>query len=236
MTLQRRSLRSAPAVLNTADKAFWVTGWNEAVDALEAEQAQAVEPIGYIRHADKTFWPHPECAVYASVSPSLVPVYGHPAPPATSERAVEPVATVQCINGVTIGYLDVMQPVGTKLYTHLAPPPATSERAELIAGIKHELAEFAHNKTLETLLLDAANMLEADTQEIAGWKADQKENLRNQVELQRQINSLKAQQVAVPMTEAQIFECDPVPHVMFDQQRIDFARAIEAFHGIGAKP
>ena len=29
----------------------------------------------------------------------------------------EPVGTVQCINGVTIGYLDVMQPVGTKLYT-----------------------------------------------------------------------------------------------------------------------
>lgn len=28
----------------------------------------------------------------------------------------EPVATVQCINGITIGYLDVMQPVGTKLY------------------------------------------------------------------------------------------------------------------------
>jgi len=46
----------------------------------------------------------------------------------------------------------------------------------------------------------------------------------------------EAQQVAVPMTEAQIFACDPVPHVMFDQQRIDFARAIEAFHGItGAK-
>ena len=34
----------------------------------------------------------------------------------------EPVGSVQCINGVTIGYLDVMQPVGTKLYT--APQPA----------------------------------------------------------------------------------------------------------------
>jgi hypothetical protein len=33
----------------------------------------------------------------------------------------EPVATVQCINGLIIGYLDVMQPVGTKLYT--SPPP-----------------------------------------------------------------------------------------------------------------
>jgi hypothetical protein len=97
--------------------------------ALEAEQAQAVEPIGYIRHADKTFWPHPECAVYASVSPSLAPVYAHPAPPVEQAQAVEPVATVQCINGVTIGYLDVMQPVGTKLYTHPAPPPA-GERAK----------------------------------------------------------------------------------------------------------
>jgi hypothetical protein len=34
----------------------------------------------------------------------------------------EPVATVQCINGITIGYLEVMQPVGTKLYT--TPPAA----------------------------------------------------------------------------------------------------------------
>jgi hypothetical protein len=32
----------------------------------------------------------------------------------------EPVATVQCIHGITIGYLEIMQPVGTKLYT--APP------------------------------------------------------------------------------------------------------------------
>ena len=29
----------------------------------------------------------------------------------------EHVATVQCINGVTIGYLEKMLPVGTKLYT-----------------------------------------------------------------------------------------------------------------------
>lgn len=149
---------------------------------------------------------------------------------AEQAQAVEPVATVQCINGVTIGYLDVMQPVGTKLYTHPAPPPA-GERAELIAGIKHELAEFAHNKTLETLLLDAANMLESDAQEIAATER-QVEILSDELS-----NCGKAQQVAVPMTEAQIFACDPVPHVMFDQQRIDFARAIEAFHGItGAKP
>jgi len=41
-------------------------------------------------------------------------------------QAVEPVATVQCIHGVTIGYLDVMQPVGTPLYLHPPQPQATT--------------------------------------------------------------------------------------------------------------
>lgn len=58
-----------------------------AVARVLAEQAPAVEPIGYVRHADKTFWPHPECAVYASVSPSLAPVYAHPAPTPAGKRA-----------------------------------------------------------------------------------------------------------------------------------------------------
>jgi|GEM_PF-4225035 hypothetical protein len=117
--------------------------------ALEAEQAQAVEPIGYIRHADKTFWPHPECAVYASVSPSLAPVYAHPAPPVEQAQAVEPVATVQCINGVTIGYLDVMQPVGTRLYLHPAQTPAikqsltvAEQSAKLDAGMAKLLPQL----------------------------------------------------------------------------------------------
>ena len=147
--------------------------------------------------------------------------YTHPAPPA---QAVEPVATVQCINGVTIGYLDAMQPVGTKLYTHPAPPPAMGERAELIAGIKHELAEFAHNKTLETLLLDAADMLESDVSFI---------NEGN-----------KAQQVAVPApmsgyeiskwwaSENGLEDCDMCIHGDFEK----VVRAVEAHHKIGAKP
>ena len=37
----------------------------------------------------------------------------------------QPVATVQCIHGVTIGYLEVMQPVGTKLYTSPQEQPLT---------------------------------------------------------------------------------------------------------------
>ena len=123
------------------------------------------------------------------------------------------------------------------------------ERAKLIAGIKHELAEFAHNKTLETLLLDAADMLEADAQAMSNLLArihrdgGHYESEHGQIKavddadlIVAKLNALSdAQQVAVPMTEAQIFECDPVPHVMFDQQRIDFARAVEAHHGIGVK-
>ena len=216
MTIQRRSLRSAPAVLNPGDKAMWVTGWNEAVDALEAEQAQAVEPV----------------------------------------------ATVQCINGVTIGYLDVMQPVGTKLYLHPVPPLA-GERAELIADLR-----LNHEYCPKEVILEAADMLEADASQITKLESSL-DFYRRRVELLQTWQSkmrdpertiacdiiangqtlppenagdrykiqVEAQQVAVPMTEAQIFACDPVPHVMFDQQRIDFARAIEAFHGItGAKP
>lgn len=39
-----------------------------------------------------------------------------------------------------------------------------------------------------------------------------------------------------PLTDERIHNLDPLPHVMFDAHRIEFARAIEAAHGIGAKP
>jgi hypothetical protein len=48
------------------------------------------------------------------------------------------VATVQCINGITIGYLEVMQPVGTKLYT--TPPAAPmNEFEEAVAVVDNTL-------------------------------------------------------------------------------------------------
>ena len=53
---------------------------------------------------------------------------------AEQAQAVEPVATVQCINGVTIGYLDVMQPVGTKLYTHPVQTPAEAQQVAVPDG------------------------------------------------------------------------------------------------------
>lgn len=174
--------QAATALMDAMGKTYFTCRLGEQLDALEkaleAEQAQAVEPIGYIRHADKTFWPHPECAVYASVSPSLAPVYAHPAPPVEQAQAVEPLIWVRKdqLNQMASGFLlsAYRSTEGrtdlTPVFARPAPPPA------------------------------------------------------------------EAKQVAVPMTEAQIFACDPVPHEMFDQQRIDFARAIEAFHKIGAKP
>ena len=35
-----------------------------------------------------------------------------------------------------------------------------------------------------------------------------------------------------PLTDEEIHNLDPFPHKLFDQERLDFARAIEAAHGI----
>jgi len=64
----------------------------------------------------------------------------------TKQPAQEPVATVQCIHGVTIGYLDVMQPVGTKLYIspNVAEPRPKREWVGLTFDEKYDLA---HHET-----------------------------------------------------------------------------------------
>jgi hypothetical protein len=56
-----------------------------------------------------------------------------------AQPAQEHVATVQCIHGITIGYLEIMQPVGTKLYT--APPQRTW--VGLTSKDLNEIFEFA---------------------------------------------------------------------------------------------
>lgn len=167
-----------------------------AVARVLAEQAQAVEPIGYIRHADKTFWPHPECAVYASVSPSLAPVYAHPA------------------------------------------PPLAGERAELIADLR-----LNHEYCPKEVILEAADMLEADAQELQATE--------RQVEILSDDLSKcsKAQKVAVPdkrepLTFDQIDALENRVYMqtthkgrpMFEYVNA-IIRAVEAHHGItGAKP
>lgn len=40
------------------------------------------------------------------------------------------------------------------------------------------------------------------------------------------------QPASKPLTDAEIHNLDPCPHAMFDGERIDFARAVEAAHGI----
>jgi hypothetical protein len=239
------------AIRDSVDALLHKGGYNEESSArhqlammnfdVESEQAQAVEPIGYVRHADKTFWPHPECAVYASVSPSLAPVYAHPAPPLAGERA-ELIADLRlnheyCPKEVILEAADMLEAdvslinEGNKAQQVAVPAGSdmTPERAAFfMRRFKKEEKLLGPNeqKAIDYVLA----MLEADAQEL--------EATERQVEILSDDLSKcsKAQQVAVPMTEAQIFACDPVPHVMFDQQRIDFARAIEAFHGIGAKP
>mgnify|MGYP000029008702 CR=1 FL=1 len=59
----------------------------------------------------------------------------------------EPVATVRCINGITIGYLEVMQPVGTKLYT--TPPQRKPLTDEELYKVFPAIATYTKaNKTL----------------------------------------------------------------------------------------
>jgi hypothetical protein len=58
--------------------------------------------------------PAPDCKETGICVASGLACFGQP--------AQEPVGTVQCMNGVTIGYLEIMQPVGTKLYTTAAQP------------------------------------------------------------------------------------------------------------------
>jgi hypothetical protein len=127
-------------------------------------------------------------------------------------QSVEPVATVQCVRGVTIGYLDVMQPVGTKLYLHPAPPLA-GERAELIARLR-DYDEYDNNKQA---MSDAADMLEADAQAVPDKREpltfDQIDALENRVYMQTTHKG----------------------RPMFEYVNA-IIRAVEKHHGIGAKP
>ena len=74
-----------------------------------------------------------------------------------------------------------------------------TSREALIKAIKHELAEFAHNKVLETLLLDSVDMLEADAQ-FDTW-AKNPYTLALQKSIAEDYEPKQAQQVAVPATD-----------------------------------
>ncbi len=75
--------------------------------------------------------------------------------------------------------------------------PLPVEREALIKRLC-KAANYLHGTPGMALLKEAADMLAADAQEIAGWSADQKENMDAMCDMQKEINDLKAQQVAVP--------------------------------------
>ena len=183
------------AIRDSVDALLHKGGYNEESSArhqlammnfdVESEQAQLVEPIGYVRHADKTFWPHPECAVYASVSPSLAPVYAHPAPPPAKAQHDLPLELLERLSK-TLTNLGYSTPEG---------------------GMEHFGAR------IESQLYN----------------------------LCRGVDSILAQQVAVPMTNGEIYTAyitaaSQTLRPQDERIALAFARAIEAFHGIGDKP
>ena len=216
MTLQRRSLRSAPAVLNTSDKAVWVTGWNEAVDALEAELAQAVEPVAWLVYVAEV---QNQYVVDDIDDPQLVddctnhnaevtPLYTHPAPPATGERA-ELIEQLRALS-VTMG--DVQK------------------SADMLEADAYQLKN-AH-ATIAGLMIDAEAQQVAvpfikhpnpahHTSDFAT------EHLRDVVEYAKGINAALELWIASAQSGVTTTPC-PVVYTK--------TRAIEKHHGIGAKP
>jgi len=95
-----------------------------------------------------------------------------------------------------------------KIVAMLNAAIAAEEAKTAPSGDREKLISWQHDRAkkytsqgypeLANFATKTADMLAADAQEIAGWREDQKENLKNQMELQAKINDLKAQQVAVP--------------------------------------
>jgi hypothetical protein len=82
---------------------------------------------------------------------------------ALAQPEQELVATVQCIHGITIGYLEIMQPVGTKLYT--APPQRPW--VGLMRGVRVEgdtvVIKVQSNNEARLLCSELVNEMEKNT-------------------------------------------------------------------------
>ena len=87
---------------------------------------------------------------------------------------------------------------------------------------KHMRSFVDHSKTSEVPLYSEP-LANHELQCVCGavWCGDEMVHLPNKAQPQRK-----------PLMDEEIHRLDPLPHEMFDQQRIDFARAIEAAHGI----
>ena len=111
-----------------------------------------------------------------------------------------------------------------------------TSREAIIAKLR-----YAHTRRFVSglsIFSNAADMLEADAQEIEGWKADQKENLANQVALQEQINALEPQKVEVPTVDKEMLlaawlqwcldNCDDSPEYNFGTTATEHMHALLA--------
>lgn len=116
--------------------------------ALEAEQAQSVEPVGYLNLASVKLpgEKHPACEFSYernNNAAAAIPLYIHPAPsPAKAQQvaeqaqAVEPVARISITQHGSTTTIDntfddcvMTWPIGEyKLYTHPSPPPAEAQQ------------------------------------------------------------------------------------------------------------
>ena len=251
--IKRKSFISAPAVLNTSDAAMWITGWNEAVDALEAEQAQAAS-CGY-----------DETVGLCTSNPCC-----YQAAPVQKEQAVEPAnwkAHIQTARNVYSDYLDVQEALNYLEQVFLAATPAlhlseilaekgitlqktfvekprdhvgdatamAGERAELIARLIRKADAWDYLQPGAKRLnacRQAADMLEADAREIEATEL-QVEILSDELS-----KCDKAQQVAVPATDAE--KMDLVTNWFSEEWAVKSALGLlddyEHHHGITAKP
>lgn len=84
----------------------------------------AESPTG--KHSES--WFSNDNCEYCNTGEVSAPLYYAPSEMQLTPQEQEHVATVQCVRGVTIGYLEKMLPVGTKLYTaQPAQQPLTDE-------------------------------------------------------------------------------------------------------------
>lgn len=74
----------------------------------------------------------------------------------------------------------------------------SDERAELIARLDEASSPGWTHEEIDELCGKAADMLDADAKEIEGWKADQKENLKNQCDLHAALQAERVPKVWKP--------------------------------------
>ena len=199
--------------------------------ALADEQAQAVEPVGYV------YWVkgHAEGALDDQSLKPGTPLFTHPAPPPAGEQIDWQdmhLSEILAEKGITLQKTFVEKP-----RDHVGDATAMVGRIEFIQKLRDRIAylhEIGVNDT-PVLLEEAAAMLEADAREIEGMECDYTDQVMRAIAAEEKL----AQQVAVPakrepLSRDQILDgfCkapDCRQYVTSFKAGVEFA---EAHHGI----